>query len=124
MSNLRIQIDNATSTDWLTLKQTYGDEAIERTDPTTPAGTFPPFGEPVISTIIITLSVMATTTLVAWVCKQRNLQRTTLRIKITNQNGAVTTIDLSDRRYAEGKADTALVADLVKAGLQGPAGHG
>jgi hypothetical protein len=77
----------------------------------------PPFGEPVTTTILITLGTIATAGFVAWVCKQRNLQRTTLRITVTNANGVVTTIDLADIRYKEDKADSRLVADLVKAGL-------
>jgi len=121
-SNLHIRIENATRTDWLDLKRAHGDDAVALSDSKTPTGTFPPFGEPILPTIIIMLTTMAATAFVSWVCKQRSLQRRTLRITITDQNGVTMTIDLSDERYDEGNADATLVADLAKAGLQLPTG--
>jgi hypothetical protein len=115
--NLRIRIDNATRTDWLDISREYGDGAVQVSNSTISRESMPPFGEPVTTTILITLGTIATAGFVAWVCKQRNLQRTTLRITVTNANGVVTTIDLADIRYKEDKADSRLVADLVKAGL-------
>jgi hypothetical protein len=120
MPDLCIRVDNATSTDLLDLRQTFGNEAVERLTSTVPVGTIPPFGEPLISGLIISISATLVAGFVAWVCKQRKLQRTTLRITVTDQNGVVTTIDLSDTRYGEGEADATLVADLAKAGLQAP----
>ena len=120
MSEVTVRIENATSNDWHELKQAHGDPAVERLPLPAPSlpGRSAPLGEPFFPTIVVTIgTVTAAAALVAWICKQRSLQRTTLRITVAS-NKSVTTIDLSDERYAESIADAKLVSDLVKAGLE------
>jgi len=117
--NFKIQIDKATSLDWLELKKQLGDDALERPDVPASSETFSPFKEPVSATIVVTIAaVSSAAAFAAWVCKQRELRRTTLKMTITSPEGTVTTIDLTDESYYESKGDTKLISDLVKAGLK------
>jgi hypothetical protein len=120
---LRIQVENATSLDWLEFKKEFGDEVLERPETPDGSGVLPPFNEPVSVTIILTIAaVTASAAFAAWVLKQRKLHRTTLKITTTHPDGTVVAIDLSDKTYYEGKGDTKLLSDLVKAGLKAAQG--
>jgi hypothetical protein len=117
---LQLQIENATRTDLHELKRVHGDKAVvivETSDATKIATSF---GEPQALTLIVTAGSALVGALAAWILRQRSLRRTTLRITITNQKGNVTKIDLADFQYTEGKADSGLVSELVKAGLESP----
>lgn len=122
MDRVPVQIDYATSTDWRELRQTHGDSAVDPKELKGRTGAPPEFGEPISTTIILTLTTGASATFLAWVCKQRKLRRTTLKITVTAPNGEVVTIELCDKRYSEGDGDANLVTDLTKAGLPPPPG--
>lgn len=120
--NFRIEVENATSLDWLELKRAHGDGSVERPDLPNQPDALSPFKEPVSTTILITIAIASSVAFVAWVSKQRQLQRTALKITVTSPDGTVTKIDLSDKRYAEGDGDTKLITDLVSAGLKASSG--
>jgi hypothetical protein len=115
---LEITVYHATRTDWLTLKSLEGAHVESDGSSTTEEDPFSRHGEPVSTTILLTIATVLSGSFAAWVCKQRAFSRTTLKIEIRDQNGNSYTIDLSEVRYREEHGEQKLVSDLLKAGFK------
>jgi hypothetical protein len=120
---LNIKIENASRTDFLELRRTYGTEAVTELGSSEAVGETPVFGEPASLVIALALAKVGAGAFVGWLMKQREFRRTALRITITTPDGTVVQVDLSDPRVSEGGGANALAAELAKAGITIAADH-